>query len=686
MTEYEVGENVLLKVLPWKGVMRFRKKGKLTSRYVGPFEILKRIGLVAYRLRLHEELIGVHDTFHVSNLKKCLGNANLHVPLNEIKINKTLRFVEEPVEIMDREVKSLKHSRIPLVKLNQLVKSLDEISIRRGYYDNRDLSRYKGLKTKQKRGDNVGVLMISVDVQVPGTVSCTEVADSQYESFKEKSRIDPTLSNFTVSTKRIPLSDFIPPVTPNVETVNSLSMGDKHLDTSKDSLESSVRDPVPIPSESADLSNDEKSNSDVTIESLSPSPILVEDSDSLMEEIDLFLASDDSMPSGIEIVDYDSEGDIRFLEELLSSDSPPLPENESFSDHFDDHSFSSSSGTTDVEICFNFEPDAGVVTKKVVGDISEHDVLMPNLLPTQPTLCPVFDLLLLFSSENEDKVFKPGIFSSPFLSHRAKITFDFSKRPMMISGGDIPHLDVPRSHCYPHLTKIKCGGSSQAQARYCSSTRWQTRQYEKALGTRLDMSTTYHPQIDGQSERTIQTLEDMLRACVIEFGGSWDVHLPLAEFSYNNSYHTSIRSPMLWAEIREGSLIGPELVQETTDKVVVIKEKLQAARDHQKSYADSGRKITEYEVGESVLLKVSPWKGVMHFGKKGKLTPRYVGPFEILERIDPVAYRLRLPKELTGVHDTFHVSNLKKCLGNANLHVPLNEIKSTRLYVLLRNL
>ncbi|GJT35167.1 reverse transcriptase domain-containing protein [Tanacetum coccineum] len=198
----------------------------------------------------------------------------------------------------------------------------------------------------------------------------------------------------------------------------------------------------------------EESNSeisDATIESLSPSPIPVEDSDSLMEEIDLFLASDDSMPSGIEIVDYDSEGDIRFLEELLSSDSPPLPENESFSlDHFDDPSLPRPPPEPpDVEICFDFKPDAGVVTKKVVGDISEHDVLMPDLLPKQPTLCPVFDFLLPFSSENEDKVFKPGIFSSPFSSHRAKITFDFSESPMMISGGDIPHLDVPYLHFYP---------------------------------------------------------------------------------------------------------------------------------------------------------------------------------------------------------------------------------------------
>ncbi|GJU05119.1 putative reverse transcriptase domain-containing protein, partial [Tanacetum coccineum] len=219
-----------------------------------------------------------------------------------------------------------------------------------------------------------------------------------------------------------------------------------------------------------------------------------------------------------------------------------------------------------------------------------------------------------------------------------------------------------------------------------TSRLWQT--FQKALGTHMDMSTAYHPQADGQSERTIQTLEDMLRVCVIDFGGSWDVHLSLAEFFYNNNYHTSIRcapfealygrkcrSPVLWAEIREGSLIGPELVQETNDKVVVIKEKLQAARDRQKSYADSGRKITEYEVGENVLLKVSPWKGVIRFRNKGKLAPRYVGPFEILERIGPLAYRLRLPEVLIGVHDIFHVSNLKKCLGNTHMHVPLTEIK-----------
>ncbi|GJR81861.1 putative reverse transcriptase domain-containing protein [Tanacetum coccineum] len=199
-----------------------------------------------------------------------------------------------------------------------------------------------------------------------------------------------------------------------------------------------------------------------------------------------------------------------------------------------------------------------------------------------------------------------------------------------------------------------------------SSRFWQSMQ--EALGTRLDMGTTYHPQTDDQSERTIQTLEDMLRACILDFGGSWDVHLSLVKFLYNNSYHSSVRcapfeamygskcrSPIMWAEIREGQLIGPKLVQETTKKISQIKDRLKAVRDRQKSYADKRRKPLEFSVGDYVLLKVSPWKGVVRFGKKGKLAPRLVRPFEIIEKVGLVTYRLDLPKQLNGVHDTFHL-------------------------------
>ncbi|KAM0009708.1 putative nucleotidyltransferase, Ribonuclease H [Helianthus debilis subsp. tardiflorus] len=208
------------------------------------------------------------------------------------------------------------------------------------------------------------------------------------------------------------------------------------------------------------------------------------------------------------------------------------------------------------------------------------------------------------------------------------------------------------------------------------------------METRLNLSTAYHPQTDGQSERTIQTLEDMLRACVIDFGGNWDSHLPLIEFSYNKSYHSSIetapfealygrkcRTPVSWAEVGESQLSGPEIVQETTDKIAQIKERLKTARDRQKSYADNRRKPLEFQAGDKVLLKVSPLKGIVRFGKKGKISPRYVGPLPVIQRIGPVAYRLQLPKELAGVHDVFHVSNLKKCLADESLVVPLQDIE-----------
>ncbi|GJS68625.1 putative reverse transcriptase domain-containing protein [Tanacetum coccineum] len=190
---------------------------------------------------------------------------------------------------------------------------------------------------------------------------------------------------------------------------------------------------------------------------------------------------------------------------------------------------------------------------------------------------------------------------------------------------------------------------------------WQSMQ--EALGTRLDMSTAYHPQTDGQSERTIQTSEDMLRACVLDFGGSWDVHLPLVKFSYNNSYHSSVKC------------VSFEALYETTGKISQVKDRLKVARDRQKNYADKRRKPLEFSVGDFIFLKVSPWKCVVRFGKKGKLAPRFVGPFEITKRIGSVAYRLRLPEELNGVHDTFHVSNLKKCLADPTLQVSLDEIR-----------
>nr|GFA47206.1 putative reverse transcriptase domain-containing protein [Tanacetum cinerariifolium] len=180
------------------------------------------------------------------------------------------------------------------------------------------------------------------------------------------------------------------------------------------------------------------------------------------------------------------------------------------------------------------------------------------------------------------------------------------------------------------------------------------RSLQNALGTRLDMSTAYHPKTDGQSERTIQTLEDILRAGAIDFGKGWVNHFPLVEFSYNNSYHASIKaapfealygrkchSPICWIEVGETQILGPELIQETIEKIVQIKQRMQAAHDRQKSYADLKRKPMKFQVGD----------------KKG---------------LEMFAYKLNLPEELSRVHSTFYVSNLKKCHADEPLAVPLD--------------
>nr|GEZ62230.1 putative reverse transcriptase domain-containing protein [Tanacetum cinerariifolium] len=309
------------------------------------------------------------------------------------------------------------------------------------------------------------------------------------------------------------------------------------------------------------------------------------------------------------------------------------------------------------------------------------------------------------------------------------------------------------------------------------------RSLQNTLGTRMDMSTAYHPETNGQSERTIQTLEDMLRVCAIDFGKGWVNHLPLVEFSYDNSYHASIkatpfkalygrkcrspksyadlkrkpmefqvgdkvmvkvspwkgvvrfgkrgklnpryigpfkkcyadeplvvsldglyfddklhsveepveivnrevkrlkrrriplvkcRSPICGTKVGEAQILGPKLIQETTEKIIQIKQRMQAARDRQKNYADLKRKPMEFQVGYKVILEVLPWKGVVRFGKRGKLNPRYVGPFKVLERVGDDAYKRDLPKELSRVHNTFHVSNLKKCHADEPLAVPLD--------------
>lgn len=200
----------------------------------------------------------------------------------------------------------------------------------------------------------------------------------------------------------------------------------------------------------------------------------------------------------------------------------------------------------------------------------------------------------------------------------------------------------------------------------------------KAMGTKLNFSTAFHPQTDWQSERTIQTLEDMLRACILDFKGSWDKYITLIEFSYNNSYYATIdmalykalykrkcRFPVYWEEVGERKLMGPQMVQEANEGIEIIREKMKVAQSRQKSYADAKRKDRKFMAGDNVFLKVAPMKRIMRFGKKGKLSPRFIGPFEILERIGELAYKLALPPALVRIHNVFYVSMLRKYVHDA---------------------
>ncbi|WVZ63320.1 hypothetical protein U9M48_012961 [Paspalum notatum var. saurae] len=248
-------------------------------------------------------------------------------------------------------------------------------------------------------------------------------------------------------------------------------------------------------------------------------------------------------------------------------------------------------------------------------------------------------------------------------------------------GARLAELYISRIVCLHGVPKkIISDRGSQFTSRF-----WE--QLHDSLDTKLRFSTAYHPQTDGQTERTNQVLEDMLRACAIQYGTSWDKCLPYAEFSYNNSYQASLkkspfealygrrcRTPLFWDQIGEKQVFGPGIIEDAEQQLRVVQENLKIAQSRQKSYADNRRRELNFKVEDFVYLKVSPMRGVWRFNMKGKLAPRYIGPFKVLEKKGEVAYRLELPPNLSGVHDVFHVSQLKKCLRVPEKQAPLEDL------------
>jgi transposase InsO family protein len=201
------------------------------------------------------------------------------------------------------------------------------------------------------------------------------------------------------------------------------------------------------------------------------------------------------------------------------------------------------------------------------------------------------------------------------------------------------------------------------------------RSLHQTLKTKLDFSSAYHPQTDGQAERVNQVLEDMLRACVLTYGKNWEDNLAFAEFSYNNGYHTSLkkapfvvlygrkcRTSLMWSEVRDRVIESPDFNKAGKEKIAEVRENQQIAQSRQKSYVDKRRRELKFDVGDHIYLKVSPIRGTRRFRVHGKLAPWYIGPYPIIKRIGVVAYKIKLPEQLSDVHNVFHVSQLRKCL------------------------
>ncbi|GKB17492.1 putative reverse transcriptase domain-containing protein [Tanacetum coccineum] len=561
--EFEVGDRVMLKVSPWKGVIRFGKKGKLASRYIGPFEILEMIGPVAYRLRLPEELSGV---------------------------DKTLRFVEEPIEIMDRDVKRLKRSKISLVKVRG--------NSKRDLHENTKI--YMSPPIRRKYHDSVAF-----------ATGCKRIKNSK--RCNRKIRI---------------------PIAIGRELQDSVS-------SNRPSLFISPRGAPVLFVKKKDGSLRSAYFSKITSIRLSPNNAI---------------EHEDDIPKRITELLQDGK--------LLnfSNNAKPL--------------------LVTLRRIRTITPD-GVATFMVYCDASRTKRLVTIHADEETLQAP----------RVKDEHQRPlGLLQQLEIPEWKwdKITMDFiTKLPRSKSGHDTIWVIVDRLTKLAHFLSIREDYSTEKLAKVYideivaihgvpvliisdrdgrfTSHCWQT--VQKALGTRLDMSTTYHPQMDRQSEVTIQTLEDMLRACVIDFGGSWDVHLPLPEFSYNNSYHSSIRCAPFEA------LYGR--------KVNGLWESYESSKDIYGMHGEFSLNVSVVKLlldsfgkpSTGHVKKYSHWKGVVRFGKRGKLNPRYVGPFKVIKRVGTVAYKLELPQQLSRVHNTFHVSNLKKCLSDESLVIPLEELR-----------
>nr|GEY18795.1 putative reverse transcriptase domain, ribonuclease H-like domain, aspartic peptidase domain protein [Tanacetum cinerariifolium] len=496
--EFHVGDKVMLKVSPWKGVICFGKWRKLNPCYIRPFKILARLGIVAYRLELPEQLSRVYSTFHVLKLKKCMADELLAIPLDEIQVDDKLNFIKEPVEIMDREVKLMKQSRIPIVNLlkqklcSALILALPEGSKNFVVYCD---ASHKGL----------------------GTVLMQKEKVIAYASHQLK-----VYENFVVyyTTHDLELG----------AVVFALKMW-RHYLYGKANVVADA------------LSRKERSK-----------PLQVR---ALVMTIAL------NLPKKI----LSAQSEAKKVENFINEDLQGMIN--------------------------KLEPRAN-----------------GTLYLNNQRWIPCFgDLRALIMHE----------------LHKSK----YSIHP----GSDKMYHELKKLYWWPNM-KAKIA----TYVNKCLTCAKVKIEYQKPSGLLVQ------PEIPQWKQENI----------TMDF--------------VNKLPKTVAGQDTIW-------LTGPGIIHETTKKIVQIKSHIQAARDRQKRYADVRQKPLEFQVGDKVMLKVSPWKGVIRFGKRGKLNPLYIRPFKILARVETVAYRLELPEQLSRVHSTFYVLKLKKRMADEPLEIPLDEIQ-----------
>nr|GEU91609.1 reverse transcriptase domain-containing protein [Tanacetum cinerariifolium] len=496
--------------------------------------VIERIGPVAYKLELPDKLCGIHDTFHVSNLKRCFVNDDVVIPLDEVQLDDKLHFVEEPVEIMDREVKRLKQSRIPIHKVRWNSRHGPEFT-----WEREGLFRDKGPAT----GSNLQPVSIICH-------ACKE--KGHYQSQCSKTNINANGRTYLLRDKNAHQD-------PNVVTGMFLlnhrparTLLDSGADRSFGCTLTLLNQPFEI-----DLMPIKLGCFDVVIG---------------MDWISKYLAKIICDEKVVHILIED--------ENLIIRELPGLPP------------------VRQVEFQIDLIPGAAPVARGPY-----------RLAPSE----------MQELSNQLQKVADQGFIHLRLAGYYRRFIKDFSKIAKSLTiltqkdkkfvwreDKEMAFQILKQKLCEALILSLPEGNndfvvywdaSIQDRDSYFTSRFWQSLQ--NALGTQLDMSIAYHPETDGQSERTIQTLEDMLRACAIDFGKGWEKHLPLIEFSYNNSYHASIKadpfkalygrkctSPVCWTEVGDTQLTGPEIIHEITEKIVQIRKHLQAATDRQISYAN----------------------------------------------------------------------------------------------------